>query len=297
MVWGMDSTSRVDGPQLAYDRTGEGVAAVLLHGWPGTRTEYGAVVEWLPMFDVVMPDLLGFGASLPPPGDSFDRYGVDAQARAVIGLIEELQLDRPVIGGHDIGSRIAVAVSRQRPDLVRALVLTPPLPGMGDRILSPAAQQEFWYLSFNQLSLASELIDGRPAAVRAFLRHFWTHWAGPGFRLPDDQFERLVATYAAPGVFSASLGWYRASAGALERVVAERPPLTTDRIAVPTSVLWPDHDPLFPYAWSDRLDQYFAELRIRRLAGVGHFVPLECPREFAAAVAAAAGVPGPLPGS
>ena len=63
-------------------------------------------------------------------------------------------------------------MARHRPDLVRALVLAPPLPGIGERILSPSAQQEFWYLSFHQLPLADELIDGRPDAVRCYLRHF-----------------------------------------------------------------------------------------------------------------------------
>jgi pimeloyl-ACP methyl ester carboxylesterase len=278
--------------RLSYDRTGTGVAAVLLHGWPGDRTEYRDVAECLPAMDVVVPDLCGFGASDRPPRELADRFGVDAQARSVIALIEELGLDRPVVGGHDIGSRIAAAIARQRPELVRALVLTPPLPGIGERILSPAAQQEFWYLSFNQLPLASELIDGRPDAVRVFLRHFWTHWSGPRFTLTDERLDHLVSVYAAPGAFTASLSWYRASAGALARVMAERPPPPADRIAAPTTVLWPDHDPLFPPAWSDHLDHYFADLQVRHLTDVGHFVPLESPHEFAAAVTAA-GTPSP----
>jgi surfactin synthase thioesterase subunit len=37
------------------------------------------------------------------------------------------------------------------------------------------------------------------------------------------------------------------------------------------------------------VDEFFADVRLRRVDG-GHFLPLECPREFAAAVAAAAGV-------
>jgi pimeloyl-ACP methyl ester carboxylesterase len=53
-------------------------------------------------------------------------------------------------------------------------------------------------------------------------------------------------------------------------------------------VLWPDRDPLFPPAWADRLDDYFADLTLRTLSGVGHFVPLEAPDAFAAAVEAAA---------
>ena len=73
------------------------------------------------------------------------QYSADAQARSVVGLIEELGLTRPVLAGYDIGSRIAQTVARLRPDLVRALVVAPPVPGIGDRILSAAAQTEFWY--------------------------------------------------------------------------------------------------------------------------------------------------------
>jgi pimeloyl-ACP methyl ester carboxylesterase len=46
---------------------------------------------------------------------------------------------------------------------------------------------------------------------------------------------------------------------------------------------------LFPTAWADRLDDFFVNARLRYLADVGHFTPLECPRDFAAALAAAAG--------
>ena len=106
------------------------------------------------------PDLRGLGASGKHPGDPTIQYSADAQARSVIALIEELGLDRPVLGGHDIGSRIAQTVARHRPDLVRALVLTPPLPGIGERILAPAAQQEFWYLSFHQLDTRVEALHG-----------------------------------------------------------------------------------------------------------------------------------------
>lgn len=184
------------------------------------------------------------------------QYSADAQARSVIGLIEELRLDRPVLGGHDIGSLVAQAVARQRPDLVRTLVLAPPLPGIGERILTAAQQQQFWYLPFHQLPVADELIDGRPEAVRSYLRYFLTQWSGPDFVVTDDHIDHLVAVYAEPGAFSASIRYHRVGSGGLDRVVAERVPQPAERVAVPTRVSWPDHDPLFPPAWSDRLDQY-----------------------------------------
>jgi pimeloyl-ACP methyl ester carboxylesterase len=85
----VNRTCAVDGFRLRYDRGGSGVAAVLLHGWPGDRTEYRAVAELLPECDVVVPDLRGFGGSDRHAADPAS-YGADAQARSVIGLIEEL---------------------------------------------------------------------------------------------------------------------------------------------------------------------------------------------------------------
>ncbi|WP_288049726.1 alpha/beta hydrolase [Nocardia sp.] len=281
-------SAAVDGFRLAYDRVGAGVPAVLLHGWPSDRTEYRDVVPLLTMLDVVVPDLRGFGESDKHPGDASTRYGAEAQARSVIGLIEELRLDRPVLGGHDIGSRIAVAVARLRPDLIRELVLTPPLPGIGARILSPEAQRHFWYVSFNQLGLADELIDGRPDAVRAYLRHFWSQWSGPDFVLADDHLDHLVSVYAPPGAFTASVAWYRVGAGGVARLAAERAPTAGERLAVPATVLWPSDDVLFPGSWADRLTDYFADVRVHHLEKTGHFVPLESPHAFAASVIRAA---------
>ncbi len=285
---GVDRTAAVDGFRLAYERTGAGPAVVLLHGWPGDRSDYRGVVALLPTVDVVVPDLRGFGGSDKHEEDPTTQYSANAQARSIIGLIEELQLDRPVVGGYDIGSLVAQAVARQRPDLVRALVLAPPLPGIGERILTAPAQQEFWYLPFHRLPLVDAIIDGRPEAMRSYLRHFLTHWSGPDFVVTDDHIDHLVAVSAEPGAFSVSISHHRVGAGGLERVVAEPVPHPAERIAVPITVLWPDHDPLFPTDWSDRLDRFFADVRLQQVDG-GHFVPLERPQEFAAAVAAAAG--------
>jgi pimeloyl-ACP methyl ester carboxylesterase len=232
-----------------------------------------------------VPDLRGFGGSDKHDGEPAGHYGVDAQARSVIGLIEELELGQAVLGGYDIGSRIAQAVARLRPDLVTSLVVTPPLPGIGERVLAPGAQQEFWYQPFHQLALAEELIDGRPDAVRSYLRHFWSHWSGPGFELDDDRLTHLVSVYGAAGAFAASIGWYRAGAGAVARSLAERTPQPQDRLTTRTTVLWPEHDPLFPRAWSDRLEAFFSCLSLEFIDGTGHFVPVEVAQTFAAAVA------------
>ena len=288
---GMRQETAIDGFRLAYERTGRtgsGPAVLLLHGWPGDRTDYRKVVPLVSAAaDVIVPDLRGFGESDKHEADPASQYNATAQARSVIGLIDELALGRPVIAGYDIGSRIAQAIARDRPDLVRALVIAPPLPGIGDRILAPAAQREFWYQAFHNLELSTQLVDGQPDAVRAYLRHFWSHWSGPGYQPTPDHLDHLVSVYGPPGAFAASIAWYRAGAGAVAASLAERAPDPADRIAVPTTVLWPEHDPLFPRAWSDRIGEFFAAAELAWLDGAGHFSPLEAAGEFAAAIVAA----------
>lgn len=276
----MSNSAAVDGFSLAYDRVGEGPAVVLLHGWPGDRTDYRRVVPLLVEqgHEVVVPDLRGFGESDKHVADPAAQYGVAGQARSVLGLIAELGLERPVLAGYDVGSRVAQGIARSHPELVDGLVVAPPLPGIGKRVFSERAQAEFWYQAFHKLPVIEELVDGRPDAVRAYLQHFWTHWSGPGF-VPE--LEHLLDVYSAPGAFTASINWYRAGAGAVATSAAETAPASYERIGVPTVVLWPEFDPLFPRAWSDRIDDFFSDARLRLVDGVGHYAPLEYPEIFA----------------
>ncbi len=277
----------IDGFELAYDRVGSGPAVVLLHGWPGDRTDYRELVPRLGGCQVLVPDLRGFGESDKHAADPRSQYDAVAQARSVAALIGELGLRRPVVAGYDIGSRIAQALARKRPELVKALVITPPVPGVGTRVFAAGPLREFWYQSFHRLPLAGELIDGKPEAVRAYLRHFWAHWSGPGFELAEADLDHLVSVYGPAGAFTASISWYRAGGGTAAAALSETAPAPGDRLAAPTTVLWPEHDPLFPRDWSDRLGEFFSDVRLRFVDGAGHFAPLEYPDVMAAEILAA----------
>jgi pimeloyl-ACP methyl ester carboxylesterase len=141
-------------------------------------------------------------SSRSSPVDVRHFYSATAQASSVIGLINELGRRDVVLAGYDVGSRVAQSVARMYPDLVKARVLSPPLPGAG--------------------------------------------WSGPRFALSDDELDRLVADYALPGAFTASIAWYRAGAGMVAQALTELPPERAIKVHAPTDVLWPQHDPLFP---------------------------------------------------
>lgn len=184
----MRYSSPFEGFRLAYDRHGSGEPVILLHGWPGDRTDYDQVVPLLEdRAEVIVPDLRGFGESDKHLADAEDAYSGEGQASAVIALLDELEISGAVVAGYDIGSRIAQTAAKMRPDLVRALAVSPPLPGAGRRVLDPESVREFWYTSFHRLPLAADLIDGDPAAVRSYLRHFWNHWSGPRYTVDESR--------------------------------------------------------------------------------------------------------------
>jgi pimeloyl-ACP methyl ester carboxylesterase len=274
-----------DGFRLAYERSGSGPSVVLLHGWPGDHTDWDQVIPHLQgVADVLAPDLRGFGHSDKYEADLEKIYSAQGQARAVSALMDELGIKNAVVAGYDVGGAVSQTVAAMRPDLVKALVVSPHLPGAGKRVLELRAVKEFWYTSFHRLDLAQQLIDGKPDAVRTYLRHFWSHWSGPDFVVDNKRIDHLTEVYSAPGAFVASINWYRTSSNPVTAFATETRPPRHQRLTVPTTVLWEEQDPIFPYEWSNRLDDFFADYTLERLSGVGHFTPLEAADRFVNAV-------------
>ena len=281
----MKFSSAIDGFRLAYERSGSGPAVVLLHGWPGDHTDYRDLVPRLvDSAVVIVPDLRGFGRSDKHVAEPEAAYSGEAQARSVVGLIEELEVGPALVAGYDVGSFVAQTVAKIRPDLARSLVVSPPLPGAGKRVLSPSSGREFWYPAFHRLQLAEQIVDGRPDAVRAYLRHFWQHWSGPQYVVDEPSLDRLVEVYSPPGAFTSSIAWYRTSSSPVSAYVEEVAPKAEDRIRTPTTVLWQEFDPIFPREWSDRLGEFFTDFSLEFLPGVGHFTPLEATDRFASTI-------------
>jgi len=92
---------------LGYDRVGSGPPLVLLHGVGHRRQAFGAVVNLLtPHRELILVDLPGHGAS--PPLSVNGRALVDVLLESVIGLLDELGLDRPHWAGNSLGGRLAL---------------------------------------------------------------------------------------------------------------------------------------------------------------------------------------------
>jgi 3-oxoadipate enol-lactonase len=110
----------VDGVKIAYERRGVGAPLVLIHGYPLDHTIWGPLAEHLiEDFDLIMPDLPGFGDSQAAgTAGSIEAYGSDVAA-----LMRALQVPRAIIAGHSMGGYVALSLVRNHPEIVAGLSL------------------------------------------------------------------------------------------------------------------------------------------------------------------------------
>jgi pimeloyl-ACP methyl ester carboxylesterase len=95
----------------------------------------------------------------------------------------------------------------------------------------------------------------------------------------------FVENFLKPGNLVGGFAHYRAThAGRVAMMKGEMPALPL--ITPPTCVRWAEHDPLFPYEWTDRLGETFANLDLALFPGVGHFPHREDPGRAAREIAA-----------
>jgi len=111
---------RVNGIQLAYERRGRGKPLLLLHGYPLDHTIWDAVVPLLEHdFDLILPDLRGFGESEAPR----TPYLLTDMAADLAALLDALGIERAAVAGHSMGGYIALAFARAWPQRLRGLGL------------------------------------------------------------------------------------------------------------------------------------------------------------------------------
>ncbi len=113
-----------NGIRIHYWRTGgDKPPLIMAHGSSDNGLCWTALAKELEAnFDIIMPDARGHGYSDPPsPSDP-----ADAQAEDLAGLIRALELERPIVMGHSMGSSAAAWFAAKYPDVPRAVVLEDP---------------------------------------------------------------------------------------------------------------------------------------------------------------------------
>ncbi len=111
---------KLNGIELAYARSGQGIPMVLIHGYPLDHTIWDPVVSLLKDdFALILPDLRGFGGSETPRGP----YRMVDLAADIAALLDRLGIAQAVIAGHSMGGYVALAFACTNPERILGLGL------------------------------------------------------------------------------------------------------------------------------------------------------------------------------
>lgn len=228
-------------------------ALVFVHGWMCDHTVWKHQLDAFPQARVIAIDLPGHGESEKPQ----TRYTVDLHARAIGAVLRDAHVERAVLIGHSYGAPVIRQFFRMFPERTAGLVIV-------DGALRPFAppEQVRQFIEpmrgSNYSAYCAHLIDG--------MVHRMSNTEA------QSQIQRLVA--AAPQHVAVSemesllddALWYE------------------DKITVPTLVILAKQP-----AWNDDYENFVRDLvpnvDYRVWPGVSHFLMIDRPDEFNAAVA------------
>ena len=110
-----------------FVRKGEaGRPVVLVHGFGSSTYTWRMSLESLAArHRVYALDLKGFGLTAKPKDG---QYHMDAYTRHLLGFLDVMKLDRPVLVGHSLGGAVVTRLALLHPDRVGGLVLEDPVP-------------------------------------------------------------------------------------------------------------------------------------------------------------------------
>lgn len=258
---------------MHYAAAGAGEPLVLLHGFPQTWFAWRRVMPALAArYRVIAPDLRGLGRSSRPAGG----YRKARVAEDVWELVNgALGHDRFLLAGHDWGGPVAYALAAAHRDAVHKLaILDVMIPLEGDDRFSTS--QGRWHHGFHRTQdLPEALLAGREGLyVRWFHRAFAAH---PG-AIDDAAVDEYARAYAEPGAMRAGLAYYRE----IPRDMADNTrALAAGKLAMPVLALGGAESFGRRELTRESMRAVAANVAGGVVAGSGHFIPEEKPRELA----------------
>ena len=239
--------------RLTYRRQGEGPPLVLVHGYLGGSDMWRAEIDvFSDRFDVVAPDLAGFGASahLTAP-DS-----IDGHARQVFALLDDLGVERFHLLGHSMGGMIVQQMAALKPARITKLVCY----GTGPRGVLP---DRFETIEESRRRLTS---DGLSATARRIAATWFVEGEQAAGYQRCVEVGAKATLQAALASLDAWEGWDgRAALG---------------EIACPTLVVWGERDRSYGWSQPEALLRGIPDASLALMPGRGHNAHMEEPELF-----------------
>jgi pimeloyl-ACP methyl ester carboxylesterase len=247
-----------DGTRIAYRTTGAGdTALVFVHGWTCDQGYWDAQV---PAFAkdhrVVTLDLAGHGAS----DTARKNWSIPAFGEDVAAVIRALPDKRVILIGHSMGGPVALEAARLVPERVIGVVGVDTFNDLGGREFDPAVFEKF----------IAELRKDSAGTTRNFVStRFFPEDADPALkkRIADDM------ASSPPEV----------AIGSMEAIFAYDIKPAAAALKVPLVAINAD---LFPLMNEAAARQVTPSFRLVTMKGVGHFLHMEAPDGFNAALRA-----------
>lgn len=270
-----------NGIRLSAHRGGAGAPLILLHGYPQTHMAWSRVAPGFARhFDVIVPDLRGYGESDAPPDDAdHATYSKREMARDIVGLMDSLGIGRTHALGHDRGARVAYRLALDHPGRVARLGILEVVP-TGDFWAAWSAELGLkayhWTFLAQPAPLPERMIlaDGR-----AYVDWTLASWTRAGDLSPfaDAALASYRAQFDVPARVAAMCADYRAGA-TVDRALDEADRAAGRRIGAPLRFAWAEAgfpagtgDPLGLWrGWAEAVDGAV-------IPGIGHFAMEEAP--------------------
>ncbi|WP_369372423.1 epoxide hydrolase family protein [Promicromonospora sp. Populi] len=273
------------------------VPLVLCHGWPDSFWRYSKVVSLLTdpgahgadpadAFDVVVPDMPGFGYSDPPAGAPLNSVAV---AGLWASLMSILGYERFGAAGGDLGSHVSRYLALDHPDRVAAVHRTDGgLPVFAGDPATLTAGERAWFAETATWSategaygalhrtkpqtLAAGLNDS-PAGLAAWIVEKLHAWSDGGIdSYTRDEVLTLLSIYWFTGTIGSSMRMYHANAAISARQLTRRVEVPSGFSLFAGDVVRP------PRAWLERTAN---AVRVTEPERGGHFAAFEEPELYA----------------
>ncbi len=281
------STHRINiaaGIDIAYRDSGcsqHKPTLLFLHGVFDHKGTWNWLIEQLPEYRIVAPDLVGHGQSSKPLFEQMAperRYSPDMQAEYVCLLIEQLHLESLVLVGSSLGGGIALRLYLDYPAIrakTRGLVLVAAA-GYSQALPGHVHAMGHWLGRFLQSSLGGKLARSlhlaRLAARRSIQRCFCD-----ASKIPDALYRETFAALEEPNTFYA----YRYSARNITPPYIDAFQRRFADITCPTLIFWGREDRVINPLTALRFAADIADAELHVFDECGHAPHIECAPEVA----------------
>jgi pimeloyl-ACP methyl ester carboxylesterase len=260
---------KAGGVELHYAEAGSGDDVVLcLHGWPQHWYEWRHLMPALAdRHRVIALDLRGFGWSEAPQAG----YEKEELADDVLAFLDELELERVKLVGHDWGGWIGFLLCLREPQrFEKFLALDIPPPWTSAKAMAPHLWR-FWY----QWLILTPQLGYRLHRSNQFVPRMLVGGSKRREAWDEETLHAFSDTFTEPARARAAVQMYRVF-NLREAPAMARGRYADARLRVPTRLLFGAQSPL-PHQAVGGFERHADEMDLELVEGCGHFIVDEMP--------------------